>query len=373
MQRDSNPSADQLISSLSSEVDLSEEERKLIAETDIRTAPELLSLLFSFPSLKDYSGIDMLKLSTVAARQSGSFAATATAMARQTPKVLGFGAENPNSASASASAAPGSSMPGTHNRQLSGSIDLFDNRWPVRDQMARGTCVAFALAACRESHDLVISGNYALDLSEQFLYWATKQRDPNRSNEGTFLRFGAEALEHEGICEMNDWPYSGNLNLSNITHEAPGVDPSPTAFSNAGKWRYAARTRTASNVGSTGNAQTVLSLLHQFQRPVAITLPVFYDPVTGQGNNWQTPTAFSYGIVSNNPPGALPLKGHAVCVIGFVQDWTEPTGGYFIFRNSWGSDWATHAPSTYSYSPAVGYGQVPATYVDRQVWEICQL
>jgi hypothetical protein len=90
--------------------------------------------------------------------------------------------------------------------------------------------------------------------------------------------------------------------------------------------------------------------------------------------NWSTTSALVYGKVINPPRRAITVGAHAVCVTGFVPDDTEPKGGYFIFRNSWGVDWSSAAPDpANTYSPEPGYGQVSATYVDQYLWEMCSL
>jgi hypothetical protein len=122
----------------------------------------------------------------------------------------------------------------------------------------------------------------------------------------------------------------------------------------------------------------VLGLLGK-NRPVAVTLPVFKDPL-GRTDNWNTRVARTYGRVINPPPTSLAVGGHAVCVTGFRPDAAEPHGGYFVFRNSWGVSWASTAPAsavlggagTY-FSPEPGYGDISASYVDSYLWEVLQL
>jgi hypothetical protein len=58
------------------------------------------------------------------------------------------------------------------------------------------------------------------------------------------------------------------------------------------------------------------------------------------------------------------LGGHAITLVGYrdnskePEDSHRPGGGYFIFRNSWGQDWAPQGP-------ARGYGYLPYDYVRR--------
>ena len=81
-----------------------------------------------------------------------------------------------------------------------------------------------------------------------------------------------------------------------------------------------------------------------------------------------------YGQVLDPPATAVVDGGHAVCVVGFVPDADETTGGYFIFRNSWGTGaFGRRLPVRGSHAPERGYGQISATYVEKFLWEMCVL
>ena len=77
----------------------------------------------------------------------------------------------------------------------------------IRDQGMRGTCVAHACTAVRE----FLTGDTGVNLSEQFLYWAARQRlaTPILANRpGALLVYGMSALLENGICAEADWPYN---------------------------------------------------------------------------------------------------------------------------------------------------------------------
>jgi len=248
------------------------------------------------------------------------------------------------------------------------NLDLRIPGWSVRNQGDRGTCVAHALAACREHAELVTGTKPdGLDLSEQFLFWAAKQHDPASDDDGTRLEYGAQALAQNGVCPDVDWPYDGTVRAT-VTHADPPHIPSATARTKAQQF-----CRPIGHLQSGGNAALVLRLLTSRRAPVAITLPVFADPVASSRDNWNTPVAQQYGVVINPPPTSVAVGGHAVAIVGYVSDRAEPNGGYFIFRNSWGSDWARGAPSANRHTPEPGYGQVSASYVEEYLWEVCAL
>ncbi len=88
-------------------------------------------------------------------------------------------------------------------------VNLIDLMPPVRDQKDRGTCVAHACAAVREAL-LGPDASTTFDLSEQYLYWACKEKD-NWAGEGTWIKVGMvgmEVLQAQGICPEPVWPYN---------------------------------------------------------------------------------------------------------------------------------------------------------------------
>jgi hypothetical protein len=67
------------------------------------------------------------------------------------------------------------------------------------------------------------------------------------------------------------------------------------------------------------------------------------------------------GRIAMPAPAAGALGGHALLVVGYVDDEGDG-GGLFIVRNSWGPDWGAN-----------GYGFLPYAYVDAfgiQAWAL---
>ena len=102
---------------------------------------------------------------------------------------------------------------------------------------------------------------------------------------------------------------------------------------------------------------------------------MFQDARDSSGvTNWETEDAWRYGDIVDPPKGALSARyGHAVCIVGFEPDPDEEHGGYFIFRNSWGDDWAFDLPAPGYFAPQKGYGQISASYVEKYLWELLAL
>ena len=56
--------------------------------------------------------------------------------------------------------------------------------------------------------------------------------------------------------------------------------------------------------------------------------------------NWDFQVVQETGEIPMPLPGATPDGGHAIVLVGYELHPRAPGGGAFIFRNSWGKDWA---------------------------------
>lgn len=234
---------------------------------------------------------------------------------------------------------------GAFEAKLPASIRLMDSMPPVRNQGQRGTCVAFGTLALREF--LIGTG---IDLSEQFLYWACKELD-RYPGPGTYVHTAMTALAEYGTCEESVWPYNPNQIENN-----EGQGPPPEGADKNAKKYILASTRTVEpnlvihykNVlaGDTGKGGM----------PVTFATLVF--------NSWYMSTETNRtGKITLPLPGEEPVGGHAWCVVGYVDDDDVPGGGYFIVRNSWGTQWAPDSPE------APGHAVMPYEYVERYAVE----
>jgi hypothetical protein len=188
------------------------------------------------------------------------------------------------------------------------------------------------------------------------------------------LAYAQRALEKIGVCAADLWPYDGTLVLGNVTHHDHPASPrpEPEAVANALTFATAGLLAPFKSVGS-GRAKVLRELLGNHRAPVAITVPVFAAS-TGF-TNWETPEAEAFGAVADPLDFLICKGGHAVCVTGFVQVPSEPCGGFFTFRNSWGG-WAASAsfnPDAFRFASAPGYGSISASYIDNHMWEACVL
>lgn len=235
----------------------------------------------------------------------------------------------------------------------------------VRDQGDRGTCVAQAVTACVEEY------HGHADLSEQFLYWGAKLHggDPYPSAEGTWLRCAEQALAVKGICSEQLWPYNPAHILGNETHEVIGAAPSAAALSDAQSHVHTVSICSDVSAMTSGKASYLRTELAK--GPVAISLPVFKDPQT-PFDNWSWFGAVDHGHVLDPTQYSVVTAGHAICACGYYPSASAPGGGWFVFKNSWGTtSWNAGGgtvPPGHPVTPP-GYGYVSASYVDRYLWE----
>lgn len=205
---------------------------------------------------------------------------------------------------------------------------------PVRNQGNRGTCTAFAVLASAEH---ITEGE---DLSEEHLF---RKIASSMASSSTL----AQMAPDEGVCREGDLPYS---------FDAGGAGAPPAS---APLLRFQSKFL---------DMPTVEELYRELSRgrAPAISLPVWRAP--GGPTNWNTLVGRWYGHVLGPPAGAELRGGHAVCVVGYEPD---PSGGYFILRNSWGEDWGQQArPEGGPWHPRPGYGYIRAATVRNTLLEL---
>jgi hypothetical protein len=204
-----------------------------------------------------------------------------------------------------------------------------------QNQGKRNSCVAFSLAAIMQ-----ILTEDPTDLSEQFIYWACKDRDGYPGDVGTSPLVGMQVLEELGVCREDTWPYDPISKQDNPGH-APA---SPQALAEAKQRRLK------------GFRQLPPTDVRQIQAALAQGHPVLIGLKIWEHwtEAWQ---ARSRGRLRQPLPGERPGGGHAMCVLGYREDDSAPGKGYFIVRNSWGADWGSENPD------GPGYCHVPFALV----------
>lgn len=219
---------------------------------------------------------------------------------------------------------------------LPSEVDLHEKLSAVRNQGERSTCVAHASAAVREF--LLGEASSAGNLSEQYLYWACKARD-GYAGPGTWIKTAMNVLQELGVCPEPIWPYNTLIIAENEGQGPPPANANDEAAPN----RILHFTEL--------NATWVDSLRETLAKglPIAFSVHVFAS--------CQRPYTFRGGDLRLPLPQERNLGGHAMCMVGYVDDEEVPGGGYFIVRNSWGEAFG------YDGEVAPGYCRLPYDYL----------
>jgi hypothetical protein len=306
-----------------------------LAEFWITTAEELVStavLEGGLAGLVTATGLPEEEVTRLVERAQAALpAGTSFAAGQVTPH--GLGALDEREPGTGGGEEPASFSP------LPESVDLHAQMAPIRNQGGRGTCVAFACTAVRE-YLMGAPQSTQSDLSEQFLYWDCKSADL-LPGAGTFIRVGMNRLEVDGIPGETVWPYDPTPIPGN-----EGQAPPPSG---------AAQKAAANRIGGfTALIPTSIDALRRALSngsPVAFSVPVY--------TSWFTEPTHSSGDVRLPLPGEKKEGGHAMCMVGYQADEAVPGGGYFVVRNSWGTDWACDSPV------AAGYARLPFAYLSQ--------
>ncbi len=274
--------------------------------------------------------------------------------------------------------------------------------WAVRDQFGRGTCVAFAVVAMLELHRAHRDGS---DLSERWsehlLYRLLRRAGLDAIEQGrsTLSRedwaAGATTLEMaldvlrapapSGTPTVG-WseayrPVAGGLPVSGVAQPGEVAPPVPLDVPDLiHGWKRAEDFDAAGGTADAGGRNAYPAGLGRLTQlfcdhlaagcPIAAGVPTF--PHDGGHSNWTLPGVWRSGRVmcpqdAGAPRfGAADGSGHVVCITGFRPDASEPSGGWFTFRNSWGLAFASAAARDV---PARGYGLISASHVDLYCWE----
>ena len=200
-------------------------------------------------------------------------------------------------------------------------VDLREFFTPIKDQGRLGSCSSFTMVSI---YEYILKKNKAQEcnLSELFVYYYAHGREKDSNSEGTSLFNNILALQTEGICLEELYPYKDNIKM-----QEPSVEAKNDAQNR--------KVKKALNVQK--DIKHIQSALSQGY-PVAISLRIFesFTPVSGF---IQRPTNDE---ISTNEYG-----NHAMVICGYSEE-----EKIFIVRNSWGTKFGDK-----------GYCYIPYSYV----------
>lgn len=205
----------------------------------------------------------------------------------------------------------------------------------------RGTCTSFAVTSANEFSIFRKTGQ-RFDLSEQHLFFESKILE-NDNECGSWIRSAMQVISNKGQCREGIWSYNPNMPCVQQYGKPSNADTDAASFKN---------TFFFINQNDIGALKQTLSS----GRIIPFSVPVY--------NSWyKSAETYRTGRITMPLPNERESGGHSMTLVGYQDDNNSPGGGYFLLRNSWGTDWANQ-----SYYGA-GYGVIPYAYIQRYCWE----
>ncbi len=228
------------------------------------------------------------------------------------------------------------------------ALSYADELPPIRNQGARGTCVAYAAAAVREFLEIQRLKRLKkkvnpkrIDLSEQFIYWWCKEKDGLPTVSGTYPSLGLQCLLEAGAPTEKTWPYNPTP-----TPENEGQGPPPKkALEEAKRYRLGKIIHLRPD-----DIESMKAALLQ-GKSVMITIPIV-------ASWFRSRMTRKFGKINLPLPEEKVIGAHALALIGYVDDATAPGGGYFILRNAW-KPWGMKNPL------GPGLGTIPYAFLQE--------
>lgn len=191
---------------------------------------------------------------------------------------------------------------------------------PVFDQGQEGSCTANAGVAAR----IMLLNNTSVNLSRAFLYYEERKLENSVTRDsGANLRDCCKALQSYGVCEESYMPYLAT---------SISTAPTPKALQNGLKYKIQSYTR----LQTLNDIKTSLAIN---KKPVIIGMLVY--------SSMESDTVSKTGKLPMPSMIEAQLGGHAVLVVGYIDNLTSTSAGSLIIRNSWGDKGYFYMPYEY--------------------------
>lgn len=162
---------------------------------------------------------------------------------------------------------------------------------------------------------------------------------------GSMIHRCFDVVRDVGVCRDELCP-SASIQRLSLAGAAGRSEPSREVLSDASRHRVARGLKVLDHPNSVNEIRRILSGAGgMMPMPVCVAVDIFEGCVNG---DFGFPSVGDDDWTANRPMGL-----HAVLLVGFADDATEPGGGHFVVRNSWGSAWGD-----------AGYGRMSYAYLE---------
>jgi C1A family cysteine protease len=206
---------------------------------------------------------------------------------------------------------------------LPASIDWRSYVTPVKDQGNCGSCWAFATTAGLESAILINDKLPGVDdnRAEEILLSCSGAGSCN----GGYIDRASDFIRGTGLPPESYFPYTVAATDDKCSNASAG-------------WPFATRQITAWTYVTTNSASlaAIKNALNSYG-PLVTTMDVYADFFYYAGGVYE----YAYGAYQG---------GHAILIVGYMDDATVSGGGYFVVKNSWGTGWGNQGYFYIAYS-----------------------
>lgn len=209
---------------------------------------------------------------------------------------------------------------------------------PVGNQGRQNSCVGWAIAYAIKTYLKQVEKKWGSDVpahqfSPAFIY-NQLNTSPEKYGGSIFLEEAMDLVETMGVCTLKDMPY----NSESHTTKPNAVQKEVAKWykSQAYKWL--------------GNDVTAIKECLSNRIPVLIRLPLWES---FRVMNPLEPVYRNQNVATND--------GHAVCLVGYYDNYKNSGTGVFKFINSWGKGWWES-----------GYGYVTYDLIEKQTVAVVQ-
>ena len=197
----------------------------------------------------------------------------------------------------------------------------------------------------------------------------------NNTGTGTALTATVSGASYtfSGDSYENLYPYPSNGSNTSAQYKTA---PSAAAITNAANFKLSVQNGTTGSTGTTNSGYYVINSTNRvndvkvavsLKKPVMMGFNVYdntsYKYFEGLGVPGFAPTNYTYNPLTSTGTivtGLKMLGGHAVPIVGYIDDATQPGGGVFICQNSWSTNWGFRGYFYMPYSVLQSTQIVPA-------------
>jgi hypothetical protein len=205
-------------------------------------------------------------------------------------------------------------------------------------QGRRDVCSLFAVTGVAEFELARSHPDQPRRLSEEFLTWAANESTGLKGDQAMFVE-AVHGLTHLGICTQELMPYADTPDTKRVPTKEAQSDASRNRH-----WSVNWIKRWNANTGLTAAELHVIKKELAHEHPVAI------------GMRWPRKQHLDKQHVQHVPRRVDVYDGHSVILAGYRDDKTQPGGGLFILRNSFGPEWGDGGYAYFPYGYIAEFG-----------------